>query len=202
MRPAHHPSEAILADYAGGALREAFAVVVAAHLEACPACRDHVHALEALGGDLVAQLPPTPLPDEALDRVMAGIERPLPPSVPVRPAVERIPFGWEIPLGPGMGVRKARLAGGDLLYRLRLPAGLRTIPHGHAGAEFTVVLKGAFQDDLGVYRAGDFAEMTEDQIDHQPAVRPGEECVCLIASERPMRVRSFFGHLIHAVTGV
>ena len=135
--PKHHPADAILADYASGALRPAFAVVVAAHLESCAHCRGSLRGLEALGGALIAELPESEMSDEALDRVMAGIERPAdPPAAPVRPAAERIPFGREIKLAPGMGIRKAKMAGGELLYQLRLPAGLTAIPHGHQGIEY------------------------------------------------------------------
>src|SRR5690606_541540 len=109
-------------------------------------CRAQVSALEAVGGELLTGLAPSPLGDEALERVMAGIERPLGEAPARRPTTARIPFGRELWIGPGMGVRKAKLAGGDLLYLLRLPAGLRTIPHGHEGIEYTAVLKGAFDD--------------------------------------------------------
>lgn len=202
MTPTHHPNEAILADYAGGALRPAFAAVVAAHLETCPHCRAHTAALEAAGGELLGGLPPSPLADEALERVMAGIERPLADAPPTPPTTARIPFGRELWVGPGMGLRKARLAGDDLLYLLRLPGGLSTIPHGHEGIEYTAVLKGAFDDGHGVFAAGDFGEMLADDVEHKPSVLPGGECICLIASERPMRVRTFFGHLVHRLTGV
>lgn len=203
MTPTHHPSDAVLADYVAGGMRPAFAAVVAAHVETCPHCRAAVHALEALGGEMVCDLPQEALSDQALDRVMAGIERPydhVPSSV--RPVAERLPFGREIRFAPGMGVRKARIDGsGDLLYLLRLPAGLKTIPHGHQGQEFTAVLKGAFADDEGQFAAGDFAEMT-DEIDHQPSVLPDSECICLIASERPMKVTSLTGRIVQLMTGV
>lgn len=202
MTQTHHPSEAILVDYSSGALRTAFAAVVAAHLETCRHCRARVAALEAVGGELLAGLSPSPLPAEALDRVMAGIERPRRTPPPGQSTTERIPFGRELWIGPGMGVRKARLDGEDLLYLLRLPPGLRTIPHGHGGAEYTAVLKGAFDDGQGVFAAGDFGEMSADDVDHQPLVLPGSECVCLIASERPMRVRNFIGRIVHRLTGV
>jgi putative transcriptional regulator len=120
----------------------------------------------------------------------------------VKPAAERIPFGREFWLAPGMSIRKARIDdSGDLLYLLRLPSGLRTIPHGHGGVEFTAVLKGAYSDGEGVFAAGDFAEMTED-INHQPSVLDDGECVCLIASERPMKVHTVVGRLVHMLTGV
>lgn len=203
MTPHHHPSDAVIADYVAGALRPAFAVVVAAHLEGCAHCRQAAAAFEALGGAMVEDLAGAKLSDDALDRAMAGIERPYEtrPASPV-PAADRIPFGREMWIGPGMGIRKARIDdSGDLLYLLRLPAGLQTIPHGHQGQEFTAVLKGAFVDGSGRFAAGDFAEMT-DEIDHQPSVSPDGECLCLIASEKPMRVKTLIGRIVHMMTCV
>jgi putative transcriptional regulator len=201
--PKHHPADAILADYAAGALRPAFAVVVAAHLESCAHCRGSLRGLEALGGALIADLPESEMSAEALDRVMAGIERPVEAAVEVtvRPAAERIPFGREVWIGPGMGLRKARMPGGGLLYQLRLPAGLGTIPHGHHGAEYTVVLKGAFMDGEARFDPGDFAEMAEGIV-HEPHVTPESECVCLIVSEKPMRVTNLLGRFVQFVTQV
>ena len=70
MTPTHHPSDAVLADYVAGGMRPAFAAVVAAHVETCPHCRAAVHALEALGGEMVCDLPQEALSDQALDRVI------------------------------------------------------------------------------------------------------------------------------------
>jgi len=201
MTPAHHPSPAVLADYVSGALRPAFALVVAAHAERCAACRAEIRTLEAVGGELIAELPEASMAPESLERVMAGIERPLPlVEPPPLPTADRIPFGRVQWLAPGMTIRKARL-GGDLLYLLRLPGGVKTIPHGHAGAEFTTVLEGAYDDVTGRFAAGDFVEMSED-VEHHPSVMAGEPCVCLIASERPMRMTSVGGRLVHWLTGV
>lgn len=201
--PKHHPTDAILADYASGALRPAFAVVVSAHLEGCAHCRDGLRGLEALGGALIADLPESEMSGEALGRVMAGIERPVETAVetPARPAAERIPFGREVWIGPGMGLRKARMPGGDLLYQLRLPAGLGTVPHGHQGTEYTVVLKGAFMDGEARFGPGDFAEMSEG-VTHEPHVAPESECICLIVSEKPMRVTNLLGRFVQFVTQV
>jgi putative transcriptional regulator len=203
--PVHHPSDAILTDYASGAMRPAFAVAVAAHLEACAHCRITLRGLEALGGQMIADLPESEMSGEALDRVMAGIERPLDaaPAAAIAPAVKRIPFGREMWIGPGMGLRKAKLKSGDLLYQLRLPAGLGTIPHGHQGTEYTVVLKGAFMDGEVRFGPGDFAEMVEIEDEtHTPHVTDEGECVCLIVSEKPMRVTTLLGRFVQLVTQV
>ncbi|RYG04954.1 MAG: hypothetical protein EON94_01065 [Caulobacteraceae bacterium] len=201
--PTRHPSEAALADYAMGALRQAFGVVVAAHLEQCAHCRATLRGFEALGGQMLGQLEGSALSDEALDRVMAGLDRPLPapPPAAAKPTGERVAFGKELWLGPGMGLRKAAIEGGDLLYRLRLPAGLQIIPHSHRGKEFTTVLKGAFDDGSGVLEAGDFADADGD-VDHRPYVTGDGECICLIASEKPMRVKTLAGKVVHMLTGL
>jgi len=191
--PIHHPSAAVLTDYSSGALRPAFGVVVAAHLEACPHCRATLRGLEALGGEMIAVLPETSLSEQALPRVMAGIERPVDRAPEgAHTTVDRVPFGRELWLGPGMGIAKAKMEGGDLLYKLRLPAGQPTFPHGHDGIEYTTVLTGAFDDGFHIYSAGDFAEAGDD-LHHKPHVTPGSECICLIASERPLRVTDQVG---------
>lgn len=200
--PIHHPGEAILTDYASGAMRPAFAVVVSAHLETCAHCRSTLRGLEALGGEMIDSLPESPMSDEALNRVMAGIERPADAPAPAAPPVaERIPFGREVWIGPGMGLRKAKMKGGDLLYQLRLPAGIGTIPHGHNGVEYTVVLKGAFVDGNQRFGPGDFAEMVE-EIEHTPHVTPEGECICLIVSEKPLRATTLLGRFIQLVAQV
>jgi len=203
MTPIHHPTEAVLTDYVSGALRPAFAAVVAAHVEGCPHCRSLVSSLEALGGSLIDDLPPSQLAADRLAQVMAALDVAVPPPAEnTLSTAERIPFGKERWLAPGMSIRKARIGQGrDLLYILRLPAGQKTIPHGHRGTEFTAVLKGAYVDGEGRFAAGDFCDL-DPAIEHQPQVDPGGECICLIASEKPMRQTTALGRLVHLLTGV
>jgi putative transcriptional regulator len=199
--PTHHPEDAVLADYASGALRPAFAAVVGAHLEACAHCRTALRGLEALGGEMIGQLDESPLSATALDRMMAGLDRPLHPPEPRQITLDRIRFGREVWLAPGMSIRKAKTGGSDLLYLLRLPAGLQTIPHGHLGTEYTTVVRGAFDDGTGVFAAGDFADVDQ-AVDHLPHVTTQGECMCLIASEKPMRIDTLLGRVVHWMTGV
>jgi putative transcriptional regulator len=201
--PTQHPSSAVLSDYVSGALRPAFAAVVAAHLEACPHCRTEVRALETLGGAMIEDLSPAALSEGSVERVMAALEAAAPAAPePPRPTLERIPFGPERWLAPGMSIRKAKPGEyGDLLYMLRLPSGQKTVPHGHQGVEFTTVLKGAYVDGNGRMAAGDFCEL-DDTIEHQPHVDLGGECICLVASEKPMRMFTRLGRFVHAITGV
>ncbi len=59
--------------------------------------------------------------------------------------------------------------------------------HTHDGTEFTQVLSGSFEDEVGaVFGAGDFEE-ADTGVHHQPVVRAGEECICLAYVDAPLR---------------
>jgi putative transcriptional regulator len=73
--PVHHPSEARLLDYASGALPEPMALLIATHLALCPACRRTVAGLEAVGSALLESLPPEPVADDSLARLLDRIDR-------------------------------------------------------------------------------------------------------------------------------
>ena len=47
----HHADDATLMAYAAGAVTEGFSLVIAAHLEQCPRCRNRVADAESLGGE-------------------------------------------------------------------------------------------------------------------------------------------------------
>jgi putative transcriptional regulator len=69
-----------------------------------------------------------------------------------------------------------------------------TARHEHAGAEFCTVLEGAFRDETGVYRAGDFAAADED-LNHQPVIEGDEACVCLFATEGRLKPQGVLGRM-------
>jgi putative transcriptional regulator len=78
----------------------------------------------------------------------------------------------------------------------------RSVPrHGHVGTEYTQVLSGAYSDTLGHFGSGDFIEADED-IDHQPVVDHGGECICLAAVEGRLRLHSFVARLLQPFLGL
>ena len=204
MNPLHHPTEAVLADYAAGALRPAFAIAAAAHIEGCPACRERVRVLEQVGGELMADLPQAEMSDQSLEQALSRLDRPEAPapSTARGRVADRIRFGRKRYVAPGVWVRHAdrEAAGKDLLYLLRIPRGLTAVPHGHRGQEFTAVLKGAYADEMGTFAAGDFAEFNGGD-EHRPSVQGDGECICMIASEKPMLMNTFKGRLVQILTG-
>jgi len=212
----HHPSEALLVDYASGAMGPAQALVIAAHVHACPQCRAAVEAAEAVGGALLETLPDAGLSAGALDRALARLEQPAPEPPPAARAPAPQPADWiRVPpevaaaagrkrwLAPGVWVAPIDIGtkGGPLSYLLRVGARLRMPRHTHNGCELTLVLKGAFRDGREVYAAGDVAE-ADDAVEHSPAIMGREECVCLVACDNRLVVKEWLGKVVQTYAGI
>lgn len=200
MSSGRHPSPEVLAAYAAGSLRPAFALVAAAHIRGCPHCRADISIMEEVGGLMLEELPPAAMAADALERALARIDQGAEPIV--LPEQARIDLVKELKLrrrrwlAPGVWMAPVELegAGDDLVYLLRVPPRTRTFEHGHNGMEFTTILKGSYRDASGSYRAGDFQEIGA-EVDHQPVAGADGECLCLIASAAPMRMHSRLGRL-------
>ena len=214
MSGLRHPSEEVLLSRAAGRLGKRLALVVDAHLGACPDCRRRTAQWEAVGGALLEGLPPATLAPDALDRALARIERPdrsppvavddsLTSGIDLSAALQGLRLGPRRRLAPGVWMRSVLddQGGRGRAYLLGSGPGRRLLRHSHAGAEFTCVLAGGFTDETGSYGPGDFAE-ADPALTHTPRADPGGECVCLIASEGPMRMRGLIGRLLQPLFGV
>jgi len=201
MTITHHLDDATLMSFAAGALPDALAAVAAAHADMCPHCRREIAAMERLGGAVMADLspvafarpepaPPMPLPAGAGDlsrpraAAIAEAEIPTPVAKLFSGTLDAVAWRW---LGPGVWDHPLPLTGAGNLRLLKVAPGHGIPEHGHGGAELTLVLRGAFQDETGRYARGDVADLDE-TVEHQPIVtEAGGECICLIASETPER---------------
>jgi putative transcriptional regulator len=211
--PTHHPSDDLVFDFARGALEPGRALVVAAHLNVCPACRAAARFAEAVGGALIDEIEPTALAPDALAQAMAKLDGPTPPPA----EASRPPDDWiRVPpdvLGaarrhrrwaaPGVwvanvtGPRKA----GPRSYLLGVAAGMAVPRHTHKGTELVCVLKGAFEDRGVIYGPGDFAE-SDETVEHRPHVTRDGECVCLAAADSALVPRELIGWLFQPFVGI
>ena len=48
------------------------------------------------------------------------------------------------------------------------------------------MLQGAFEDESDEFHAGDI-EVANEEMVHQPIAKPGEDCICLAATDAPLR---------------
>jgi putative transcriptional regulator len=205
--PVHHPSDERLLDYASGASPEPVALLVATHLALCPGCRRATAELEAVGGALLEELPPEPVSDDSLARLLARLDRPAPaaPAVssgdPILPQPLRDYVGsldrvaWRR-FGP---IAEARLLTGfdKLTTRLvRIRPGAAMPRHTHAGNELSLVLQGGFSDVTGHYLRGDVLE-ADSAVEHRPVVDRDEDCLCLAVTDAPVRLTGWFGRLLN-----
>lgn len=204
----HHPTEALLLDYATGAASDGVSLVMATHLTFCPRCRAEVAAAERIGGALVEQLEPVDIDPGARARILARLDEPEPTVewAPVESAPSSSTTTPDLPqplrarLGSRIdglrwraltsGVDQAmirRLPGGGAIRLLRVRAGRSVPPHTHRGQEMICVLQGSFSDVSGTYGPGDVS-LADETVDHAPTTAAGGDCVCLIVTEGPLRL--------------
>jgi putative transcriptional regulator len=114
-----------------------------------------------------------------------------------RSFLQRLPVKKRKWVAPGAWVAAVETPHGESarVYLLNVQAGFPTAHHSHEGLEFCTVLKGAFRDQSGLYRAGDFAECADD-YDHQPVVEPDADCLCLFATEAKLKPKGLISKLV------
>lgn len=206
----HHVSDRLLMAYAAGTLPEAFSLVLATHLSLCDECRARLGEYEALGGQ-VLERSDLAMAEGSLEACLARIEGLAPVA---RPQPRRAQGVFPAPLakyvggGPekvkwrplGMGVRQAILptARGATARLLYIPAGQAVPDHGHRGTELTLVLQGAFADSTDRFGRGDL-EIADEDLEHTPIAEAGEDCICLAATDAPLRFNALIPRLLQPV---
>jgi putative transcriptional regulator len=213
----HHAKDETLMRFAAGTLAAGPAIVVAAHLAGCPACRARVGQYEALGGALLEEIEQTPLSETALNHLLSLIDEEdgvaaAAPAAPQTVEIEglRLPdalrgcdigrWRW---IGPGMKMSRVGVPQDPdaNLILLKVGPGRAMPDHGHVGTEFTYIVAGSYTDSFGTFGPGDMAEMDED-VEHQPIVDRGGDCICLAALDGKMRFKSAIGRMLQPIFGI
>lgn len=201
----HHLNDKLLMAYAAGNLPEAFNLVVATHISMCDECRARLGSFEAVGGVILDESA-----DNATEVDFAGCLAKIDagPSEPIRiePKTGLFPSALQDYVGGdldavkwrsiGMGVRQAILpTSKDATVRLlHIPAGSAVPDHGHCGTELTLVLQGAFSDEEDRFGPGDL-EIATDDLEHTPVAEMGVDCICLAATDAPLKFRGLIPRL-------
>jgi len=216
----HHPSEPTLLSYASGQLSESLSLVVATHLAWCDVCRDAVDAAETLGGVLLSQSETGECSGELLTRTLRALETRPAAALPTQmtpspsPALARLKLpqplrGYVGELGaprwrrlaPGISyIQVIPNYGHDMARLLRVGPGIKLPRHGHTGTELAVVLSGSYDDEIGRFEPGDLADHDEN-VTHRPCSNAREGCICLIATEGPLRFESLVARIVQPYIG-
>jgi putative transcriptional regulator len=208
----HHLSDELLVDYEAGSLAEGWSLAVATHLALCPQCRARSRDAAAIGGmmfECIESVQPEADSFEKIMKRIGGEGRDAPQTTPRNPRPNPAVSGDILLPEPlrsyvggdldavqwknlGVGAQQMRLATGDgatNVRLLRIPAGDPVPMHTHRGQEMTVVLCGSLVDGEDVYMRGD-VEYADQSVEHQPAAGPGEDCICLVVTDAPLRFSS------------
>jgi len=227
----HHLDEATLFSYVAGALSQGMALVVASHISICDSCRERVFETEAIGGALLDDVVNDNSPDSssvsvkvnetALEQVLACLDEEAPVTTPgkIPPDGEstlgntsEVPAPLRDYIGGSLNaVQWKRLSSGFYYFDvfseqrgicrlLKVAPGKSILHHGHHGNELTLLLRGSYADEVGRFAQGDIADL-DDQIEHQPLVDGDENCICLVATDYPLRFTTLLGKVIQPMTG-
>ena len=213
MSARRHPADETLAAFAAGALPPGPRLVVETHVHNCATCHGNVRAFEAIGGALLEDTEPAPLPGDLLARTWAKIaarEKQPATSAPSWTApFEGAPNNlrgcqigpWRF-IQPGLRIAMVTPRGETeaSAMLMRVVAGRQMPHHTHDGVEYTQVLVGSYSDASGSYVAGDYDE-ADGSVSHQPKADAGGDCICLAAIDGRLRLTSFVGRLAQSMFG-
>ncbi|MBY0559768.1 ChrR family anti-sigma-E factor [Hyphomicrobium sp.] len=203
-----HPALENLVSCSAGSMPEALAAVMASHISLCKRCRRELAIMETIGASLIDEVPSASLTsgigilkDSKEPKALASGEGDVPAALRkhVGPWLKDVPWKWA---GFGVWQHRIPLSGRAKasLRLIRVSPGLKLPDHGHSGSEMTLVLRGFFTDNTGSYGVGDVADMNEGD-EHAPIAGLGDDCICLVASEGPMRFNSILDRVLQKLTG-
>ncbi|MCF2871269.1 ChrR family anti-sigma-E factor [Octadecabacter sp. G9-8] len=198
----HHLTDALLMAYSAGSLPEGFNLVVATHISMCDECRARMHEFDTVGGAVMDAEAPEGLSDGSFAATLALIAAEPKDAIVAKPAKGDLPAPLQDYVGGNLADVKWRKVGGGVrqailktdksasVRLLHIPAGAQMPDHGHRGTELTLVLQGAFKDETDRFGAGDIEVASEDDH-HQPVAEMGQDCICLAATDAPLRFNSW-----------
>lgn len=212
----HHLADDTLTAYAAGSLSQPMETLIACHLSVCPMCRSRANAADSVGGAMLGDCEVVPMRSNAraiIDQTAHSAD-----NVVELPPINKIP-GVPAPLarlvkGPLEELDWKRLAPGikqinltdqprkmGAFKLLHCDPGVVLSQHSHTERELTYVVKGSYQDEIGRFKAGDIADLDDDDV-HQPVVDTDQPCIVLIATDSPVRFTGVVSKLLQPFVGL
>lgn len=163
-----------------------------------------------------------PLEAHSLETALGRISEPeeSPASVPQQQSANEQSQDFPVSLAPYLdssldalrwqklvpGIKQIKLDVGDnelpgSVRLFNIKPGFSLPQHSHNGEELSFVLRGAFTDEFGRYGVGDLTEMGPDD-QHQPITDTQEPCICLIATDTPLKFKWGMSRLLQPWLGL
>ena len=205
-----HPSLELLQAYSAGHVHQATALAIATHLSFCAQCRAQSAQLNEVAGVILEDLSPVALATGSFDALLARAKAEQHSNtalkatpVEVKPASDLPPVLHKLmPQGIperftriGWSLKQATLKemnDGTVIALHHIRAGGTTPQHTHEGDEITVVLKGSFSDESGLYQPGDFV-LANEHTNHRPMASSNSDCLCFTVQHAPLKLTGPIG---------
>ena len=209
--------EDAITDYALGTLSPAKHVMLACQSEISEAVAERVAFQEEIAASLIQEGEAQGLSPLFMGNVLAS----LPPQEGVSSSANEqdglAPKSLRHMLGhglkdmkwkslvPGVAVHdilgNRKTVNGDRLYLLKAKGGMRMPDHGHNGEEWTLILTGSYCVGEKRFTRGDMHIEGEDEI-HAPHIDEGEDCICLVMTQGPLKMQGWLPKVVQKVVGI
>lgn len=213
-------SDEWLVSYAAGSLSNEHALIVATHASYQPELQAKIQAAEEIGGNLLDQVETAPVSNMLLEDTLTKLDchnaehtsthnsskvktdADLPDCLQDYLGMSLDALRWKI-MGPGMRqVKLATGSEGERLWLLRARGGTVMPEHDHRGTEMTLVLRGSYHVGEARYTPGLIEIADADVTNHQPMIDEGEDCICLVVTEAPIKLKTIIGRMVQPFIGL
>ena len=204
-------TDALFAQYATGQLRGPAHALVAAHLELKAKNRNYVSSLEDMAADDLAGIAPVALSDRdarleaifnapSIKEASPSAQSIIPRALQRYANVDVADIPWKSVL-PGFKEWDLGIEDGCEINMFWIKEGRKMPTHTHEGNELFLVLDGSFEDESGVYGAGDIS-IADENVNHRPIAGKDRPCIGFAVTDAPLRLTGsltekigmFFGH--------
>ena len=210
-------SEDIITEYATGTLSPAKHIIVACQSEIAEAVAERVAFQEEVAASFIEEADGQSLSPLFMGNVLANLPQQESANENAVPKQGLAPKSLRHLLGHGLkelkwkslvpGVAVHDILGdrktkdGDRLYLLRAKGGMRMPDHGHNGEEWTLILTGSYRIGDKRFSRGDLHIEDETEI-HSPHIDEGEDCICLVMTQGPLKMQGWLPKVVQKVVGI
>jgi putative transcriptional regulator len=201
-------------EFSAGNLSEPHALCIRLHLDQCANCRSRVDTLESLGAVMMESHPQTDVSPGMFDSILSRIDsegeassqqvstsakntrRVSPLEKLLGDDLDSLP--WKRQLGDVsvLDITDRFPGQKEQVVLQKLAAGGKAPSHTHRGEETTIVLKGAFADQKGVFNQWDFVVLNQED-DHKPVAVGCEDCITLSVLSAPVKLTGTFSRMLN-----
>ena len=206
--------EALIIDYANGALSKPLEVLMETHMAMNPDSARAFRMMMQIGGALLEDEEPVSMSEGSWDKILADISSAEPETSPAdndnraavsdflpRPIADYVPSldcktSWkrlsrglsEHVIDFGTDIGKASI--------YRIDPGVAVPSHSHQGSEVTLVLAGGFTDETGNFGPGDIAVQQNGAV-HKPVADDDGECIVFAVNEGGIQLTGPIGMVLN-----